>query len=200
LVFRTAPTVSPVAFTQRAKGRLQHALRHAGTPVAFSRKTTMRALGENIDQTVINYVRDQLEHADLADPRYRKRLADAAIEDAATDLASPSETASGRYWYNLHIVLVTARRYRVGQELKVGQWADAARSAAGENDCAIRALAVMPDHVHLAVRGSVRLAPVEIGVIFQNALARIAGCRLWQEQFYVGTFGSYSLGSVGCPP
>ena len=193
LVFRVNPDVSPVACTQRVKGRLQHALRRCGTPVAFSRKVGMRSLGENIGDTVQRYVREQLDHADLADPRYAQRLADAAIEDATVDLAQPTETDSGRYWYNLHLVLVTASRYRVGAELHVGDWAATVQTAARESGGAVRALAVMPDHVHLALRGNIAQSPVEIGVLFQNALAKIAGGREWQEKFYIGTFGEYSL-------
>ena len=193
LVFRVQPHVAPIAFTQRVKGRLQHALRHCGTPVAFSRKVGMRALGENIDATVQRYVRAQLAHVDLADPRYAQHLADAAIEDATVDLAQPSQTDSGRYWYNLHLVLVTGHRYRAGPELHVDDWGASVQAAARANHCAVRALAVMPDHVHLALRGNIAQSPVEIGVLFQNALAKTTGGRDWQERFYIGTFGEYSL-------
>ena len=193
MTFRVNPGVSPIAFTQRVKGRLQHALRQCGTPSSFSRKVGMRALGENIGATVQSYVREQLAHVDLADPRYAQLLADAAIEDAAIDLSQPAETQSGRYWYNLHLVLVTAARYRVGPELNIQAWAATVRDAARASGCAVRALAVMPDHVHLALRGSPELSPLEIGVLFQNALAKTAGGREWQEKFYVGTFGEYSL-------
>jgi REP element-mobilizing transposase RayT len=193
LVFRVAPGVAPVAFTQRVKGRLQYALRRNGTPVAFSRKVGMRALGANIGTTVQRYVREQLEHVDLADPRYAQRLAEASREDLAVDLAVPAQTDSGRYWYNLHLVLVSAGRYRVGPELHIGDWSATVRAAAAGNGCAVRALAVMPDHVHLALRGNITLSPVEIGVLFQNALAKIAGGRVWQDMFYIGTFGEYSL-------
>jgi len=193
LAFRVNPDVAPVAFTQHVKGRLQHALRRCGTPVSFSRKVGMRALGENIGATVQRYVREQLAHVDLVDARYVQRLADVAIEDGNVDLSQPAETASGRYWYNLHLVLVTAARYRVGAEMHIGTWPATVRTAAQTNGCAVRALAVMPDHVHLALRGNIALSPVEIGVLFQNALAKTAGGREWQDDFYIGTFGEYSL-------
>jgi REP element-mobilizing transposase RayT len=193
LVFSVMPNVDPITFAARVKGRLQHALRRCGSQVAFSRKIAMRALGENVGETVEQYVREQLSHADLADPRYRQRLADAALEDPAVDLTQPTETESGRYWYNLHVVLVTESRYRVGAELNVGAWQATVKTHAEEQKCLVRSLAVMPDHVHMALRGNIALSPVEIGVGFQNALAKTAGCRLWQENFYVGTFGEYSL-------
>jgi len=40
IVFRTTPQVSPVFCAARVKGRLQHALRQAGTGVKFSRKVS----------------------------------------------------------------------------------------------------------------------------------------------------------------
>ena len=45
LAFSTIPTVAPTLFVARVKGRLQHALRLAGTPVKFSRKVAFRAIG-----------------------------------------------------------------------------------------------------------------------------------------------------------
>jgi hypothetical protein len=38
---------------------------------------------------------------------------------------------------------------------------------------------------------------VELGVLFQNALAKTAGGREWQEKFYIGTCGEYSLRVAG---
>ncbi len=52
------------------------------------------------------------------------------------------------------------------------------------------------DLIQLALRGNVELAPVEIGVAFQNGLGRAAGCRLWTDRFYVGTFSEYALSRI----
>ena len=194
--FQAAPHVAPALFTQRVKGRLQHALRQAGFPVAFSRKVGMRTIGENLTETVINYLREQLERADLADARYRATLAEQAHEDAAIDLSAPSETHSGRYWYNLHLVAVTDRRYRVGREDYLQKLKPAVFGVAGETSCRVKALAIMPDHVHVAMRGDIGKSPVELGVAFLNGMAAAAGCRLFQDRFYVGTFGEYSLRAV----
>jgi REP element-mobilizing transposase RayT len=237
--FRVQPDVAPVLFTQRVKGRLEHALRdhmsrefplprdklagngaspdkiaRSGSPpgdlaspeaqfqtlsakstgnVRFSRKVGMRAIGENITDVVIRYVREQLAHVDLADPRYRATLVEQAIEDPALDLASPVETNSGRYWYNLHLVMVLAGRHRLGREDGALRLRPAGLDVAARTGCAVKALAIMPDHIHIALRGNIARSPVEIGVSFQNALADAAGCRLFADRFYVGTFGEYGL-------
>jgi REP element-mobilizing transposase RayT len=161
-------------------------------PVRFSRKVSVRAIGHNTSEVVRSYVQDQLQHVDLADSRYRASFAAAAFENPSLDLAQPAETQSGRYWYNLHLVLVTANRYRIGEALFLRRIRDAAMTGLGKAGCAVYSLAIMPDHLHAAIRGEPVTAPLETGVILQNATAEAAGCRLWQEAFYVGTFSEYT--------
>lgn len=192
LSFIAEPAVAPTLLTQRVKGRVQHALRRAGRPVDFSRKVGMRAIGHNTSDVVRQYVRHQLKHVDLADPGYRASLDAASFEDASVDLAQPAETNSGRYWYNLHLVAVTADRYRMGGAAFLLALREGAIAGLREFGCVVRSIAVMPDHLHAAIRGDPARTPVEIGVALQNATAAVAGCRLWQESFYVGTFSEYS--------
>ena len=196
LTFRAAPHVAPVLLAQRAKGRLQHAFRTAGASVDFSRKVSVMSLGENLTDTVEQYIRDQLVHADLADPRYRRMLAEAAFEDPSVSLDEPAATHSGRYGYNLHIVLVTADRSRLARAESMLGLRDKTLAAALQAGFAVKMLAVMPDHLHVAVRGWPEQSPQEIGLAIQNTTAEIAGYRLWQDGFYVGTFGAYALDLV----
>lgn len=192
LAFSVTPDVAPTFFTQRAKGRMQHALREAGTPADFSRKVGMRAIGENINEVVEDYLAKQTARGEFADERYRATLAAEAFEDETLELENPAEVKRGRYWYNLHLVLVTANRFRMGRE----DFARKLRDAAHVEGCRVKSFALMPDHVHLALRGDVAKSPAEIGVEFQNVLARAAGCRLWDDRFYVGTFSSYALNRI----
>jgi REP element-mobilizing transposase RayT len=195
--FDADPAVSPVFCAARAKGRLQHALRRAGLPCAFSRKAAVRALGHNLTPTVTRYVRDQLRHVDLADPKYRARLTANAHEDRSVDLDQPVELNRSRYWYNLHLVMVTAGRYRMGGAEFLPRLREAMLAAARAQGCACRAVALMPDHVHLALRGHPERSPREIGLALQNESARAAMCRFWQDAFYVGTFSAYDLRAFG---
>ena len=63
----------------------------------------------------------------------------------AVDLAEPSETNSGRYWYNLHIVLVTADRAPFVAESYLALIRDRSFEIAAENGHRIATLSVMPD-------------------------------------------------------
>jgi REP element-mobilizing transposase RayT len=61
----------------------------------------------------------------------------------------------------------------------------------------ISCLSLMPDHLHLALRGGVDQSPVEIASSFQNNLAYLLGQKpIWKETFYVGTFGQYNLNAI----
>jgi len=191
------PHVAPSGLAAKVKGRLQHALRKAGTSASFSRKLAVRSLGENRRATVERYIKDQLLHVDLCDPRYRKQLAENAYRDDTVRLDDPSATNSGRYWYNLHVVLVTAGRFRIGGDFVLSRLRDACLATATSRGWQIHSIAVMPDHVHVAVRGAAESSPAEIAVALQNETARAAlGCRVWRDQYYVGTFSEYDLDAV----
>lgn len=196
LLFSALPSVHPVFCCMRAKGRLQHALRQAGTPVIFSRKVSFRCLGENTSKIVAGYLQRQVGKEDLADRRYAEILQQFTVTCPEVRLATACETASGRYWYNLHVVLVVANRFRITNPGKLGQVRDAAFDAARWMGCRIAKIAVLPDHVHISVRGNIEWSPSGIGMAFQNALAQALGCRVWQDEFYVGTFSEYGLDVV----
>jgi REP element-mobilizing transposase RayT len=193
ILFSVTPNVSPTFFCQRVKGRLQHALRQCGTPVDFSRKVSFRSLGENTSEVVENYIQGQVGKADFADPRFRETMRRFTVVSDNVRLAEPSESNSGRYWYNLHVVLVVAARFRITDTMQLERLRDTAFTVAEEAGHRIAALSVMPDHVHMALRGDIERSPEEIALAFQNRLARAAGCRVWQDGFYVGTFSEYDL-------
>ena len=190
------PEAAPVWIAQRLKGRLDHLLRTQGTPTKFSRKVSLRAIGHNRTETVDRYVRDQLEHVDLADARYRETLASVALNDDTVDLSEPSISSHGRYWYSLHLVFVVAARHRIGGRKFLERLRDRVMDASENQDCALKRVAIMPDHMHVALRGNPSRSPSEIAVGVQEATAQAAGCRLWDHAFYVGTFGDYDHGAV----
>lgn len=197
LTFSAKPYIAPVDCAARIKGRLQHALRTAGRARKFSRKVSLRGIGHNQCQTVENYIRSQVAAGDFADPRYSARLEAYRRSDPAVNLDAPSETASGRYWYNLHLVLVTAGRYRFDGDRTLTAIAEGVMAIAAKKGYGISEFSLMPDHLHLALRGDLAHSPHEIALSFQNNLAyRLGQIRVWEDEYYVGTFGSYDMGAV----
>ena len=202
--FEAPSNISPELVAGRAKGRLDHALRKTGWRHGLSRKVALRSLGENTLDVVLRYIATQLDRADLADPRYVSSLADAAWEDGDIDPEQPVASDFGRYWYNLHLVAVTSGRWRIGREdflpkvtAAVCMWSELlAAGGAGKARPGVHSLAVMPDHVHLAVRGPSAQSPDEIAGGLRDALNRAAGCLLFDPRVYAGTFSSYPLSHV----
>jgi len=203
--FEAPGNVSPEFVAARAKGRLDHALRGAGWRHGLERKVAVRSLGENTLEVVLRYIATQLDRADLADPRYAHSLAEAAWEDGTVDLDEPVASGHGRYWYNLHLVAVTDRRWRIGREdflpkvtAAVRSWSAELSAAGGPGEArpGVHSLAVMPDHVHLAVRGPSAQSPDAIAGALRGALNRAAGCLLFDPRVYAGTFSSYPLAHV----
>jgi len=196
LTVAASPAAAPVWIAQRLKGRLDHALRKQSTPVSFSRKVSLRAIGHNRTPVVERYVRDQLEHVDLADPKYRQTLASVAVNDPTVDLSEPALSNRGRYWYSLHVVFVVVQRYRIGERNFLERLRERVMEVSGNQGCALKRVSIMPDHMHIALRGDPKLSPSEIALALQEATAGVAGCRLWEDDFYVGTFGDYDYGAV----
>jgi len=179
LLCSVKPHVAPTLFVARVKGRLEHAFRGLDLEVPFSRKLAMRSIGDNSRAEVEQYVLNQVGKERLADPRFEETLRQFTIADPTVDLSAATQTRSGRYWYNLHVVLVTEERFRIADAVWLGRIRDQSLRIAQKRGHAISRLSVMPDHLHLALRGNVEQSPQEIALAFQNNL-RIR------------------LGSVGC--
>jgi REP element-mobilizing transposase RayT len=197
LTFSTKPDVAPTFVTARAKSRLQHALRQAGRAVPFSRNLALRSIGEARRGQIEQYVRLQVAHAPWADTDLGRRMEQFTVVNPHVDLSLPTDTERGRYWYNLHLVVVSEERYQIVDERRLAKVRDRALRIAEHKGYLVSCLSVMPDHVHIALRGDVAHSPQQIALAMQNNLAYALGqVRLWQPTYYVGTFSEYDMGAV----
>ena len=56
---------------------------------------------------------------------------------------------------------------------------------------------LMPDHVHIALRGNIEESPEEIALALMNNTAFAMGQNaIWQNGYYVGSFGEYDVNAV----
>jgi REP element-mobilizing transposase RayT len=196
ILFSTRPEVAPVFLCQRAKGRLQHALRQQGNPVSFSRKVSCSSVGNPNEKSVDTYLRQQLEGGDFADPKYREALAKLAFTNPDVQVTSAQETNSGRYVFALHVVLVTAERVRLPSE-EMKEVSQTLKKVSGENGVQIGRAALMPDHLHLAVKGDPVRAPMEIVEGIRCRTGAAVGTQgLWMPTAYMGTYGEYGMAAV----
>ncbi len=194
LAFSTIPVVAPTLFVARAKGRLQHALRLAETPVTFSRKVAFRSIGDNHTADVEGYIAQQVDKKQFVDPRFATMLKRFTVIDESVSLDQPSESNSGRYWYNLHIVLVVADRARFRNEADFEKLDRALVGTSVKHDYQLAARAWMPDHVHISLRGNISESPEDIALaIMSNTAFAMGQNAIWQHGFYAGTFSEYDV-------
>lgn len=195
--FSVTPAVAPIFFTGRVKGRLQHALREAGTPAAFSRKVSFRAIGDNHCAEVQNYIALQVPKERFVDPRFEKLLLRFTRVGNVGRFQQPLITTSGRYWYNLHLVFVVAGRGRIESQVQLQTLDDALQATALKHQYDVVARSWLLDHLHIGMRGNVAESPLDIALsIMNNTAYRIGRSAFWQPSFYVGSFSEYDINAV----
>ncbi len=117
LAFSAKPAVAPVTLAARAKGRLQQAVSLAGVSFGgFSRKVCLRSVGDNTTKEVEDYIARQVGKERFADSRFAAQMEEFTVGCPEVDLKQPTESSHGRYWYNLHVVMVVADRAGVTTE------------------------------------------------------------------------------------
>ena len=198
ITFSAKPNVTPVFLAARAKGRLQYLLRNASQSFpGFTRKVSVRSVGQNTSKDVTAYIASQVAKEAYDDSRFRTMLAQFTRIFPSPNLAEANDSARGRYWYNLHIVLVTASRVRFRDSTELRKLYEQTLKIADRKGHKIVAISVIPDHLHLALRGHIEQSPQEIALGFQNNLAYTMGQqRIWQDGYYAGTFGEYDMDAI----
>ncbi len=198
LLLSTKPTITPIFLASRVKGRLQYVLgKTLEATVSFSRKVSIRSLGDASRSRVEAYITDQVKERDFSDPRFTEKLRQFSQFFPGVDLRQPQETRSGRYWYNLHLVLVVEARGRIGSEVMLQAIFSETVRSLSEQECELSTLAVLPDHLHVALRGNIALSPEDIVLKLQNDTTIALGRnRIWSPNYYTGTIGEYTMVSV----
>ena len=139
----------------------------------------------------------QVARGRFADERFAGQLQEFTVVDPAVDLALPAESARGRYWYNLHLVLCSGEHKPLGDIALLRALREGFFKVAAKKNHAVARLAVMPDHLHAELRPHTHETPLEVVYAYQNNLAYLAGQRkIWSDGFYVGTFGEYAMQAV----
>lgn len=197
ILFSASRGIGPAIIAARAKGRLDHALRRAQLNMPFSRKVAMRSVGDNTREDVEAYIARQVVKEQFVDPRWAAALSEFTVTNKAVDLSQPTGSARGRYWYNLHLVLVMDGRFRLSDLAVFRTLRDGCFKVAAKKGHLLFRVSVMPDHLHLALRANPEESPNDVAFAYQNNLAYMANLgRLWQDSFYVGTFGEYTTQAI----
>jgi REP element-mobilizing transposase RayT len=190
----TRPDVAPERMVWSVKGRLQHAIRRQ-RPKAFRRNYGLRSIGSATREAIEHYVRSQVAHHPMADPRVQAMLCEVQIDDPAVDLSLPRQNAHTRYWYNLHVCFIADGRCMEIRREPLLRMREMIVKSAAKHGHLLSEGGILPDHVHLAVGCNVQESPGQVALSYMNNLAYACGMkRAFAFGFYVGTFGEYDLG------
>ena len=148
LLFSTVPRVSPVKVAGKAKARLQYDLRRSAPDFqGFSRNVSLRSVGDNTRERVERYIAGQVGKERFPQ-RFEAVVQEFTVRCPEVDLSQPTETSHGRYWYNLHVVLVVAENGEIHDRKCLARIGDGCFRIAAKKDHRIAILSLMPDHLH----------------------------------------------------
>ena len=198
MLLKVTPSISPAFFNQRIKGRLQYVLRKLGSPVDFKRNNGFRSIGKHTREIVQAYIAKQSRKSDYIDPKFKEWLGQFHVDNRSVLLREADATGHGRYWYALNLVIVVENRnFPMARKDIFKKAKDCSLAIAEKKDFEIAELFVMPDHIHIALRGNIEYSPQKIALSFLNNLSYVFGYnKVWSEEYYVGTFGEYRLDQI----
>ncbi len=198
ILFKVTPHIAPQDCSRLAKGRMQYALKQMGTPVNFSRRVGFRSIGENTREIVKDYIGRQITKSDYADPRFKDWLEQYNFKIPKIKLKHPQKTAAGRYWYALHLVIVVQdRKFPMISEQRFTKVTKTCFAVAVKKEYEIAELSVMPDHIHIALRGNIAHSPAEMLAGFMNNLWYSLNIGMfWSSECYAGTFSEYKIDQI----
>ena len=71
------------------------------------------------------------------------------------------------------------------------------RAVARKHGYQLSAVSVMPDHIHMAVKGVPAKSPEKIVLEFQNnTVWKLGQTMIWKPNYYAGTVGEYTMQAV----
>ncbi|MEZ6095859.1 MAG: transposase [Pirellulaceae bacterium] len=195
----TRPNVCGSSIVRSVKGRLQYLVRNSH-PKAFQRNYCLRSIGSATRETVERYVDDQLGHHAMADPMVQTRL-NKYQRRFPVDLSRVCSSAHGRYWYNLHLVLVNQERRNEVRADKFSSLLTMIERCARKYEHRISHVAVLCDHIHLVFGANITESPEGIALKYLTNCEVVCEMRpIFKFSYYVERSASMTLGGfdVGC--
>ncbi len=198
LVFDCSEQCPPSFMAQRIKGRWQHAMKPLSGFAGFTANFFLRSLGRNLKEEVSHYIHSQAVSGDFADPLCRKRYHQ--LQYTLKDQQDPRTGERTNYDLFYHVIVVSEARCRRWGWQEPEQLAEALPegiACSSDNQLVLYELSLMPDHMHLLVRGGPRVSAQRVLDTIKDSSGRVLSrTALWQAGGYVGTVGPYRLQAV----
>ncbi len=186
------PSVAPCDIVRSVKGRLQHLLRRQA-PRAFRRNYSVRSVGRNTTDEVIQYVQNQLQHHGWESPQLQERQ----WYDANVRLDVMRRSRHGEYCNSLHLVLAFDERHEGCGLPVLMKVSELMQRTAKQNSHQLSCIGVLWDHVHVALGCDVKESAEHVALNYMNSLGVDGGLgRIFQHSAYIATCGAYRLGAI----
>jgi REP element-mobilizing transposase RayT len=166
----TRPETTPPQIVRSVKGRLQHLVRD-DAPKAFRRNYSLHSIGSANRKVVEAYVKSQLSHHVVGDPRVQEMLEHFQFHDPAVDLSLPQRSSHGEYHYNLHLVLVNDGRRNEFRDSSLAAVREMLIKSAGKKRHRLANAGILADHIHLLIGCCWTESPLEVALGYLNNLA-----------------------------
>lgn len=190
------PSHSPVHLTKVTKAKLVLAFSQENIYKSLTREFALRSVGENTTRDLEHYLREQVNRRTFVDDRFADSLRPYSKE-YDIDLEKCAATKYGHYWYDLHLVLGTNDRYDVALPEVWHEIVQASESWHQEQGHRLKAISLLPDHVHLLLRPNLNTSPYLVGEGLIERLNQVKIMRnIYHSTFYVGTHGIYAMNAI----
>ena len=133
----------------------------------------------------------------MADPAVQERLEQFQYFDTNVDLNRVRRSSHGEFVFNLHLVIIhNAREVDVREEWLRANCEMFSKIAARKRHSLSR-VGVAADHMHLTLGANITETPEDVALAYLKNLAYIHEMkRVFQDGYYMGTFGKYDLQAV----
>ena len=163
----------------------------------FQRNYDLHSIGSTTREKLEGYLGSQLEHHPEADRTIHWMLSDMQVIRPDVDLSQPRFTSHGRYWCNLHLVLVNDWRRRETCREKIESVRTMLIRAAEKKKHLLSRVAILPDHVHLLLGTGLEESPLSVGLSYMNNVAFVYDMQpVLKPGCFLGSFGEYDLGAI----
>jgi hypothetical protein len=192
----TRPDVLPIDIPRRVKGRLQHLIR-SEVKKPFQRNYDLRSIGSTVREKLEDYLGRQLDHHPEEDRRLHWMLTDMQVIRPDNDLSQPRFTSHGRFWSNLHLVMVNDWRRRETCRANIERVRSILIRAAEKKQHLLSRIAIIPDHVHLLFGTGIEESPLAVALSYMNNVAFVYNMEpVLKSSCFIGTCGEYDLGVI----
>ncbi len=190
------PEVAPSSIIRSVKGRLQYLLRER-CPRAFRRNYRIETVGTANARSLGRYLDGQTQHHPMVDPQVQKQLEALQFHDPTVDLERVRYSGHGQFIHNLQVVIENTEGWHEVDAQILLLTRDMIIRSARVKGYLLSRVALLSNHVHIALGCDMAAAPVDVALSFMNNMAYVRRMRpVLRFSFYVGGFGPYDRNVV----